>query len=76
MQQLLVDLRSILDSDVVPEKIGALDVQFGQSLEATSLRIEGIVDHVAVRAAQLMALLFGLLIVYGWLRLKVRPARG
>lgn len=76
LQKLLADLRSILDSDVVSEKVSALDVQLGQSLEATSLRIEGIVDHVAARAAQLMALLFVLLIVYGWLRLKVRPARG
>ncbi len=75
LQQLLVDLRGLLDSDVVPDNVSALDVQLEQSLDATSLRIEGIVDHVAARAAQLMALLFGLLIVHGWLRLKVRPLR-
>ena len=73
LQQLLVDLRGILDSGVVPENVSALDIQLGQSVEATSLRIEGIVDHVAARAAQLMALLFGLLIVYCWIRFKVRP---
>lgn len=76
LQQLLVDLRGMLDSDVVPEKVSALDIQLGRSLDATGLRIEGVVDHVALRAAQLMVLLFGFLIVYGWLRLKVRPARG
>ncbi len=76
LQQLVVDLRGILDSDVVPEKVNALDIQLGRSFDAISLRIEGVVDHVAVRAGQLMVLLFGFLIVYGWLRLKVRPARG
>ena len=72
LQSLLTELHSILDDGTVPKQIGELQTEFAESLNLTSARVKTIIDHAAVRGAQLIALLFALLIVLRFVNLRKR----
>jgi len=64
LNRLLADLRDFLDDKTFSNEVGALDQQLRRSIDSTGLRVEGIVDHIAKRSAQLLLLLFALVVTY------------
>lgn len=73
LRDLLADLRTTLDGGTLSREVGALDGRWRDATQATSLQIQGVIDHAAKRAAQLVVLLFALLIGY---RLLFRCKKG
>jgi hypothetical protein len=69
LRDLLADLQVVLDDGSLSREAAALDLQWRNTTDITSLKLQGIIDHVAKRAAQLLCLLFGLLVGY---RLLIR----
>lgn len=64
LRGLVADLRGLLDS---PELTGSLEVvetRTQATVNLTAERLEGLSDHIAWRAAQLVALVFALAVVY------------
>lgn len=64
LRELLADLREVIDEGVLSREAAALDVQWRHTTDATGLKLQAVIDHAAKRAAQLLVLLFALLMAY------------
>jgi hypothetical protein len=75
LQGLLAELRELLASGSISDEMDGVNTQLGQTLDLTSGRVEYLIDHAAWRAAQLVALLFVLLLVYRLLTVRAVRAK-
>lgn len=73
LRGLVSDLQRLLASGAVSGEAGKLTAPAAEVLERAGLTSRALIDHAAWRAAQLLALLAALLLVYRWLT-RVRPA--
>ena len=72
LRQLLTDVRGFVESETTDQQ-----TNLGKALNAAAAEFQGIIDHAAKRAVQLLGLFFTLLVVYRLIRMKmevVRPA--
>jgi hypothetical protein len=72
--RLLADVQVFVDSDSIPKQASVLDAQFGKRVDLTRMEAQNLVDHAAKRGAQLLVLLFVLLVVYRVVSTRIRPA--
>ncbi len=70
LRQLLADVRGFVGRDTTDEQ-----ADLGSALNAASAEFQGIIDHAAKRAVQLLGLFFILLVVYRLIRMKMNVVR-
>jgi len=70
LRQLLADVRGFVGRDTTDEQ-----ADLGRALNAASAEFQGIIDHAAKRAVQLLGLFFILLVVYKLIRTKMDIVR-
>jgi len=70
LRLLLADVRGFVESDTTDDQ-----ANFSKALSAASTEFQGIIDHAAKRAVQLLGLFFTFLVVYRLIRMKMEVAR-
>lgn len=67
LETVLTRLQTILESKSLPENIELATVRYQQGVATAGKEVRELVDHLALRAAQLLILLFVLVIVGSWI---------
>lgn len=77
LQRFLADLRAFADDRSISSEAGAVDSRLRGAVDFSAGQLRGVVDHAALRSAQLFALVFSLLVAYRFVAARLmRPRTG